>query len=222
MKLQLFPRFTPALALLLSALWTCGQEPGKPPGPAASGHNGAAAKDGKLRQELLARMAEDQRARQEILKYLREHQEIDPDSLKNSAHPPAAALREIDRRNTARMKEIVDRYGWPGFALVGKDGEQAAWLLVQHADRDHAFQKRCLVLVTEAVRGGQAAAEHLAYLTDRVRVAEKRKQVYGTQFHYVGSRLEPEPIEDESHVDSRRQAMGLPSMAQYRAMMEKM
>ncbi len=175
-----------------------------------------------MRQELLARRAEDQRARQEIVKYLREHQGIDPESVKDGANPLAAALREIDRRNTARMKEIVDRCGWPGFALVGKDGEQAAWLLVQHADRDHAFQKRCLVLITEAVRAGQAAAEHMAYLTDRVRVAEKQKQVYGTQFRYVGSRLEPEPIEDESHVDSRRQAVGLPSMAQYRAMMEKM
>ncbi len=130
--------------------------------------------------------------------------------------------REIDRRNTARMKEIVNRYGWPGIALVGKDGEQAAWLLVQHADQDHAFQKRCLVLLTEAVKSGQAAAEHMAYLTDRVRVAEKQKQVYGTQLHYAGGRLEPEPIADEAHVDSRRQAVGLPPLAKYLEMSAKM
>jgi hypothetical protein len=95
-------------------------------------------------------------------------------------------------------------------------------LLAQHADLDLAFQKRCLVLITEAVNSGQAPAEHMAYLTDRVRVAEKQKQVYGTQFHQVGGRMEPYPIEDETNVDNRRRAVGLPSLAKYREMVEKM
>ncbi len=57
----------------------------------------------------------------------------------------------------------------------------------------------------------------MAYLTDRVRVAEKQKQVYGTQFQEVDGKLEPDPIEDEVRVDTRRQAVGLPPLAKYRA-----
>lgn len=208
--------FLPALAVFLSALGVAAEEPSGPPAPHA-----VPARAEPLRQELLARMAEDQRARQEFIKYLQQHKGMLPEGGKDTMPPAVTTMCEIDRRNTARMKEIVERYGWPGFALVGKDGEEAAWLLVQHADHDHAFQKRCLTLLTEAVHSGQAAAKHMAYLTDRVRVAEKQKQLYGTQFHYVGNRQEADPIEDEAHLDARRQAVGLPSMAQYRVMTEK-
>ena len=206
----------PALAIFLSALCTCGAEPARLPAAKI-----VPAREEKLRQELLSRVAEDQRVRQEVVKYLQQHQGALPEGGKDAMPAAVTTMLEIDHRNTARMKEIVERYGWPGFALVGQDGEQAAWLLVQHADHDHEFQKRCLVLLAAAVHGGQAAAKHMAYLTDRVRVAEKQKQIYGTQFHYVGSRRESDPIEDEAHVDSRRQAVGLSSMAQYRATTEK-
>ncbi len=114
------------------------------------------AKDEKLRQELLERMAEDQRARQEFIKSSRQHKGVVSETAKDALPPAVTRMLELDRRNTARMQEIVDRYGWPGIAMVGQDGEYAAWLLVQHADRDHAFQKRCLVLITEAVQRGQA------------------------------------------------------------------
>ncbi len=131
-------------------------------------------------------------------------------------------MQEIDARNTAWMKEVVDKHGWPGKSLVGKDGAMKAWLLVQHADQDHAFQKRCLPLLAEAVKKGQATGQHLAYLTDRVKVADKEKQVYGTQFHEVGGKLESYPIEDEANVDQRRREVGLPPLAEYRKLIEKM
>jgi hypothetical protein len=41
--------------------------------------------------------------------------------------------------------------------LVGEDGAHAAWLLAQHADRDPAFQRRCLDLLTQAVAGREAS-----------------------------------------------------------------
>lgn len=41
------------------------------------------------------------------------------------------------------MKAIVEAHRWPGRILVG-DGAQAAWLLVQHTDRDPAFSEPAL------------------------------------------------------------------------------
>ena len=63
----------------------------------------------------------------------------------------------------------------------------------------------------------------MAYLTDRVRVAEKKKQVYGTQFHEVGGRQEPYPVENEADLDRRRKEVGSARpMAEYRRLIDEM
>jgi hypothetical protein len=53
---------------------------------------------------------------------------------------------------------------------------------------------------------------HYAYLLDRVRVHEGRKQVYGTQINHKG---QPFPIIKVSQVDERRQKMGMKKLADY-------
>src|SRR5579884_821898 len=166
-------------------------------------------RDEALRQELLRMMKEDQDAREEAIK---------------AAPGDSPALRKmvaVDRKNTARMKEILAKHGWPGKSLVGDDGANAAWLLVQHADKDRDFQKRCLKLLARAVKAGEASAGQHAYLTDRVLVGENKKQLYGTQFRTVDGKLEPYPIEDEKNVDRRRKEVGLSSLAEYRKVLEK-
>jgi dienelactone hydrolase len=129
-----------------------------------------------------------------------------------------AAMQAIDRKTTARMKAIVAKHGWPGMKLVGEDGAHAAWLLVQHADQDVVFQKQCLALLEAALVAQDVDAQNYAYLYDRVAVAEKRPQRWGTQF-MNGT---PQPIEDEANVDARRTAIGLSTMEQYKADMRRM
>jgi hypothetical protein len=159
-----------------------------------------------LRRELLALVDEDQKARFAFIA------KQDDAALKQ-------AMLDIDRKTTARMKAVVAEHGWPGRSLVGEDGAHAAWLLVQHADADLAFQKQCLALIEPLVARGEAGAQDHAYLHDRVAVAEQRPQRFGTQFGPDG---EPRPIEDEAHVDARRKAVGLGTMAEYRVQMRKM
>ena len=113
----------------------------------------------------------------------------------------------IDQRHTRVMKSLVARHGWPGEKLVGSMGAQAAWLLVQHADLDRAFQKKCHPLLEAAVKNKEAEPQHLAYLTDRVCVGEGVPQMYGMQLEY--------PIDDQEHVDERRASVGLSSLAEY-------
>lgn len=126
----------------------------------------------------------------------------------------------IDADNTAWMKEVVAKHGWPGKSMVGPDGAGAAWLLVQHADQAHEFQKECLKLITAAFEKGEATGQHVAYLTDRVLVAEGKPQVYGTQFFTdQDGRLVPQAIENEAEVDQRRAKMGLGTLADYKAQM---
>jgi hypothetical protein len=202
-----------ALLLLMAAGLAAAETPAKggPPTKPA----GPKARDEALRQELLRRMKADQDARKPLALLLPGPKIPDGKALKERAPDAFKRVREVDRENTERMKEILARHGWPGKSLVGADGAQAAWLLSQHADHDRPFQRRCLALLRAAVKRGEATGAQLAYLTDRLRVADKRKQVYGTQLVVVGGRPRPAPIEDEANVDRRRKEVGLPPLADY-------
>lgn len=127
----------------------------------------------------------------------------------------------VDIENTKRMKEIVTQIGWPTISKLGEHASDMAWLLVQHADLDHQFQQICLDLM-KAQPAGEVKPSNIAYLEDRVRVGEKRPQLYGTQF-YVDQEgtFGPQPIEDPDHIDERRRAVGLGSMAEYTRIMEQ-
>lgn len=51
---------------------------------------------------------------------------------------------QVDDQNNAPLKEIIAAHGWPGVMLVGFEGSQSMWLMVQHQDKDLEFQKECL------------------------------------------------------------------------------
>ena len=131
----------------------------------------------------------------------------------------ASRVGEVDQQNTARMRQIVDAHGWPGKTLVGEDAAHAAWLLVQHADADREFQKRCLELMA-AAGPDEVRPSDLALLVDRVRVGEHQPQVYGSQFWTDQDGVfGPRPIEDEALVDERRASVGLGTLDEYRKTM---
>jgi len=161
-------------------------------------------KEPELRAELLKRMKEDQRIR------------LEP-------NPNMAEWMRIDADNTAYMKTVIDKYGWPGKSMVGDDGALGAFLMVQHADADAAFQETCLPLLTAAAERGEARPQDMAFLTDRVLVARGKPQRYGSQF-FSGPDgvLKPRPIEDPEDLDARRKAVGLGPMADYVKQMESL
>lgn len=128
----------------------------------------------------------------------------------------------IDQRNTRMLKKIVVRYGWPTISLVGEDGAQAAWLITQHTP-DLSFQKKCLRLLREAVKSGQANKSQLAFLIDKIRVREGKKQIFGTQFKFDADRkrLVPWSIENRKSINCRRKRYGLESFETYQKKMEQ-
>jgi hypothetical protein len=127
-----------------------------------------------------------------------------------------ATVAPVDRDNAAWLREVIVRHGWPGCELVGEAGGLAAFLLAQHAPPD--LQEQCLPLLEEAVARGDASPVHRAYLLDRVLMHRSEPQVYGTQYHAVGSGpLEMWTVRDPSGLDQRRAALGLEPAAEYRA-----
>lgn len=167
----------------------------------------------ELRAELLRREAVDQEARGQLVEVTKEKRELPRELMER--------LVAIDRDNTAWVRGVIREHGWPGRSLVGEQAANAAWLLVQHADHEPAFQRECLDLLQAAVDAGEGSAQHLAYLTDRVLLAEGKPQRYGTQFTAGPTGWEPRPLEDPDNVDARRAEAGLPSLMENTSMIRE-
>ncbi len=101
----------------------------------------------------------------------------------------------VDEENTAWLESIINESGWPTISAVGKEASNAAWLLVQHADHRPGFQARCLELM-KSLPAGEVSLHNIAYLEDRVRIANGQLQLYGTQFIRVGDHFDAQPIEN--------------------------
>ena len=152
-------------------------------------------------------MAEDQAVRTGVA----------PPGDARTAEELFAAWAQVDVDNAARMREILDEFGWPGWSLVREDGAVAAWVLIQHADLQLDLQQRGLDLMRAAVEADDTDPSDLAYLIDRVLVAEGKPQLYGTQLGASpdGELAPRTPIQDEANVDARRAEMGLGTLEEY-------
>ena len=154
-----------------------------------------------IRHQLLAMAEEDLRVRTEL---------ASEGSLFDGYHP---RMRAVHDANANRLWSILRRFGWPGAPRVGLDGAKAAWLIVQHAIAQPAFQREALEALRQAGARGEVPAIQPAMLEDRVRTLEGRPQRYGTQFDWDGwGALTPLPIEDPEGLDERRRAVGLEPM----------
>jgi hypothetical protein len=73
-----------------------------------------------------------------------------------------------DKTNQDEAKRILNKYGYPGYSLVGESGSSRYWAIVQHCDDDVAFQQKVLLLMKKEVDRKNASGENYAYLKDRV------------------------------------------------------
>ena len=100
---------------------------------------------------------------------------------------------------------------WPTKSVVGAQGVRAVWML---ASQDSALARVALHRMMEAGPEESPPAA-VAVLEDRLRIANGRKQLYATQLvRSADGKLDPAPVEDPKHVDLRRDAAGLPPLAQ--------
>jgi Family of unknown function (DUF6624) len=155
-----------------------------------------------LAVELIAMAEEDQRVRGELLA---------EGVLFNGYH---RRMAEVHHRNAVRLAAIMKEMGWPGRSVVGREAADAAWLVLQHSIGDPAVMRRGLELLRSAAPG-EVDPIQVAMLEDRVRTYSGLPQIYGTQFDWdERGEMQPRPIEDATHVDERRAAIGLPPLAE--------
>lgn len=135
---------------------------------------------------------------------------------------PAAVrlMQQVDMENTTWLKDLVAREGWPTAAKVGAEAANSAFLILQHAVHDPAFQRMMLDTISQAYARGDVDGQSYALLYDRVTVQSGGKQRYGSQMQIRNGRIVFDPIEDSAKVDSLRASVGLPSLAEYRRVLD--
>ena len=142
--------------------------------------------------------AEDERVREELAQ---------TGELFDGYHPKMEA---VHLKNAARLEEMLAENGWLGKSLVGEDGAEAAWLIVQHAISRSDLQRRFLPLLKAQIERGENPAWQAAYLEDRILSFEGKPQIYGSQFDWnERDALSANEIFEPEKIDERRAAVGL-------------
>lgn len=124
-------------------------------------------------------------------------------------------ITEKDSINLFKIEKILNEYGWLGADVIGEQGNNTLFLVIQHSDL--VTQVKYLPLMREAVKLGNAQGKDLALLEDRVAMKQGKRQVYGSQIKkdydtgesYVWPLIEPEKVNE------RRAKVGLKPIEDY-------
>lgn len=178
-----------------------------------------------LRTELIQLGTDDQNIRGEFDKYRKAHglfgldnktlnEKLNNDPVNKGMLFIGLRMQLADDVRRLRMKQIIAKYGWPGRTLVGSEAATAAYLIVSHS-QDLPLQKLSLELMTK-LGTTEVENKQIATLTDRILLAEDKKQRYGQMYSFAADGTPiPKPIEDEVNVDKRRAELGLEPLAEY-------
>jgi hypothetical protein len=154
-----------------------------------------------LQKKLLLMLNEDREVREQLAK---------DGTLFEGYHPE---MEKVHLKNAAILEKIIEKYGWPGKSIVGKEGAEAAWIIIHHAISRPDLQKKMKNKLEVEVQKEEVEPKHLAMLIDRICFFEGKPQIYGTNLDWDDSGdLKPTPIEDEKNVNKRRENVDLPPL----------
>lgn len=115
--------------------------------------------------------------------------------------------------NEDRVKNILDKHGWPTKDMIGERGNWTICNVIQHSDNDIRIQY--LPMMRQAVKDKKLEPRFLVRAEDRIATERGDLQIYGGQMKYY-----PEtksfnlwPVFDPENIDKRRTAIGLDSIA---------
>jgi len=169
-----------------------------------------------LQIELIRMLVVDQAYRGNYMKAKVEYYKFD--SLEIMANLES----DVDLVNRERLQEIISTHGFPTKKLVGDEGMESIFYIIQHADQDTAWQSEQLKFVEKAVKSGDMDGNDYAYLYDRICTNSKRPQRYGTQFKnvdLVAQIAELAETEDLENLDKRRREISLMPIDMYKRFM---
>lgn len=132
----------------------------------------------------------------------------------------ANRVDEIDSENVAWLRNLIDGAGFPIATDVGEVGVHLAWILLQHADQALDLQRRLLPTLAKRYESHELSPTDLAKYTDRVLLAMKKPQRYGTQFDWQSRIFKLPDHRTVAEINAHRRELGLMSLEDYACMMK--
>ncbi len=117
--------------------------------------------------------------------------------------------------NERKVKDILDKYGWPTRNMIGERGNLAICNVIQHSDQE--VRIKYLPMMRKAVNDKKLEPRFLVRTEDRIATEKDELQIYGGQMKYY-----PEtksfnvwPVYDPVNIDKRRAEIGLVPIAEH-------
>jgi hypothetical protein len=130
----------------------------------------------------------------------------------------------IDSLNMVFLDSVIKKIErWPGIDFIGNEGDDAAWVIAQHADNFIDFQEKCYRLLEDAYDNNNTASTNIPYLYDRIMINKGLKQRYATQMRVIDNKVIFINLEDndEHYIDHLRHCYNLQPLKLYKQDLEK-
>ncbi|UOF00783.1 DUF6624 domain-containing protein [Bdellovibrio reynosensis] len=152
-----------------------------------------------LPEELLHLMREDEVVREAL---------ASTGELFHGYHPQ---MEKVHLRNAKRLKELIElNKGFPTIGEVGEEACVAALRIVLHAISWPDFMRAQEEVLVDLAKDGRVPKMYVAFLMDRIRFYEGRKQIYGTNSDWdENGILRVTDVEDPENLNKRRAEMNL-------------
>jgi hypothetical protein len=156
----------------------------------------------------------------QLLNMVQQSKQIQATQKSDATEALKSMAADISQLHTQTLNEIVLLQGWPTKAQVTEQGVIAAFTLVSHSN-NLSFQQNMLPLIIQSYMDKQGmSGEAVAIFTDKVSIAQGKKQVFGTQADLINGKVIFFQIENEDSVDQLRAQMDMSPLANYKKTLE--
>jgi hypothetical protein len=149
------------------------------------------------------------------------HNEMSAETRRAYIDGTADTFERVDSENTARLREILQTMSWDELSSLSPRSANDAYTIISHSS-DLDFQREMLALFEPLAFAGRMPGDRYANLFDDVAQMEGRLQRYATNFDCRDAEFQPNPYEDPEHVDERRAALHMETLAAYAARQREM
>lgn len=117
--------------------------------------------------------------------------------------------------NEEKVKNILNKYGWPTKEMIGEQGNWTICNVIQHSDNE--IRIKYLPMMRKAVKEKKLEPRFLVRAEDRIATERGDLQIYGGQMKYYPKTksFNVWPVYDPVNIDKRRSEIGLESISEF-------
>jgi hypothetical protein len=121
--------------------------------------------------------------------------------------------RSLNNLNSLKVLSEIDyiigKFGYPGKTLVGNQSPVVFSII---SNLTIQYREKYLTVITDAADKGELDWSDVAFFVDKIKVAKREKQIYGTQFKISNTTIFYYPIAEKEKLNERRKSKGLEEM----------